>query len=293
MPDKKEIHQQAAHVAHAAPHVAPKGPWYENKRAQMAAKILGVLFAAGFVMWLVFYMPYTATDDARIDSHTIKVANLGASGQLIKVNVKEGDKVTAGEVLAELDHATAEAQLEKATAMANFTATDAKRARAVASQQGMSQQQLDKTQQAANVSAADLKLAQIALDRTYIKSPVDGVVILKSAEEGNILEGNQAAFMVADTEHAWVSANILEKSVRDVKLGQTVYITIDEGGTLTGKITDVRQASASVFSLIPSDNAAGNFTKVEQRIPVKIELDPHPGKDLRVGQSVEIRIKIR
>ncbi len=98
---------------------------------------------------------------------------------------------------------------------------------------------------------------------------------------------------MADTEHAWVSANILEKAVSDVKIGQKVFITVDEGGKLTGKVMDVRRASTSVFSLIPSDNAAGNFTKVEQRIPVKIELDPHPGVDLRVGQSVEIKIKIR
>jgi multidrug resistance efflux pump len=289
MSDKKEVNQHAPHTGAEA----VKEPWYKNKRAQLAFKMLGVLFAALLILWLVAYMPYTATDDARIDAHTIKVANLGASGQLIKVNVKEGDKVTAGEVLAELDHASAEAQLEKATAMSNFASLDAKRAKAIASQQGMSQQQLDRSQQLASASGADLKLAQIALDRTYIKSPVNGVVIQKTAEEGNILEGNQSAFMVADMDNAWVSANILEKVVGDVKLGQKVFISVDEGGKLTGRISDVRKASASVFSLIPSDNAAGNFTKVEQRIPVKIELDPHPNRDLRAGQSVEIRIKIR
>lgn len=290
MPDKK-AHQYAP--AAGARETEKKGPWWKNKRAQIAFKLLGGLFAAGFIMWFFLYMPFTATDDARVDAHTIRAANLGASGQIIKVYVKEGDRVTAGQVLAELDHATAQAQLEKAAAMANFTALDAKRSKAMVSQQGMSQQQLDRAQQTANASQADLKLAQIALDRTYIKSPVDGIVIQKTADEGNILEGNQSAFIVADTEHAWVSANILEKAVSDVKIGQKVFITVDEGGKLTGKVMDVRRASTSVFSLIPSDNAAGNFTKVEQRIPVKIELDPHPGVDLRVGQSVEIKIKIR
>ena len=143
------------------------------------------------------------------------------------------------------------------------------------------------------MAQADLKIAQIAVDRTYIKSPVSGIVVQKSAQEGNILETNQAAFTVADVEHAWVSANIQEKSVNAVKQGQKVFITVDEGGKLTGKVADVRRAAASLFSLIPSDSGAGNFTKVEQRIPVKIELDPHPGEDLRVGQSVEIKIKVR
>ena len=101
------------------------------------------------------------------------------------------------------------------------------------------------------------------------------------------------AFILADIEHAWVSANINEKKVSSVKIGEKVSVKIDEGGTLSGRVIDVRKAAASVFALIPSDNASGNYIKVEQRIPVKIELDPHPGRDLRVGQSVEIKIKVR
>ena len=287
---EKNTHQHAVHAAEPA---ATKGPWYQNKRAKLAFQILGALFAAALISWVIFYLPYTATDDARVDAHTIKVANLGASGIVTKIYVKEGDKVTAGQVLAELDHATAEANLAKARASASFGAIELKRSKAVASQQGLSQQTVDKVEAMNIISQSDLKLAEIALERTYLKSPVDGIVIQKTAEEGNVLEGNSSAFMVADTEHAWVSANILEKAVGDVKIGQTVYVSVDEGGKLTGKVADVRRASASVFSLIPSDNAAGNFTKVEQRIPVKIELDQHPGLELRVGQSVEIRIKIR
>lgn len=286
----KSTHQHAAHAAEPA---AAKVSWWKNKRAQLAFKILGSLFAAALISWLILYLPYTATDDARVDAHTVKVANLGASGLVTKIFVKEGDKVTAGQILAELDHATAEANHAKSRAAASFAAMDLKRTRAIASQQGLSQQSVDKSEQMGAITQADLKLMEIALERTYLKSPVDGIVIQKTAEEGNVLEGNQSAFMVADTEHAWISANILEKAVKDVKIGQTVYVSVDEGGKLIGKVSDVRRASASVFSLIPSDNAAGNFTKVEQRIPIKIELDPHPGVELRVGQSVDIKIKIR
>jgi membrane fusion protein (multidrug efflux system) len=244
-------------------------------------------------MWFFAYMPFVATDDARIDTNVVKVANQGTGNVVIKIYVKEGDVVAAGTLLAELDHKMAEAMLEKSTAQANFAAVDLKRTEAMASQQGISRQQLDKTRQTSLMAQADLKIAQIALDRTYIKSPAAGVLVQKTAQEGNILEMNQTAFTVADIDHAWVSANIQEKAVRHVKEGQKVFITVDEGGKLTGKVADVRKAAASVFALIPSDSAAGNFTKVEQRIPVKIELDPHPGKALRVGQSVEIKIKVR
>jgi RND family efflux transporter MFP subunit len=294
MEQKKEQHAHHARQAH--PQDAPaavKGPWWQNKGAQTAGKIIGGLFVAALIAWLIFFLPYVATDDAVIDADVVKVANQGAGGQIIKIYVKEGDAVKKGDLLVELDHSTAQAMLDRAKAHASFTDTDYKRASAVASQQGMSKQQLDKAQQEAAMAQADLQLAEIALERTYIKSPVDGVVIQKTSIEGNIIETNQTAIILSDTEHAWVTANVPEKSIGAVKLGQKVYINIDEGGSLTGKIIDVRQAAASVFAIIPSDNASGNFIKVEQRIPVKIALDPHPGKVLRIGQSVEIRIKVR
>ncbi len=291
MEQKKEQHAHHGHQAQA--NVESRGPWWQNKGAQTAGKIIGGLFVVAFIAWLIFFLPYVATDDATVDADVVKVANQGAGCQIIKIYVKEGDKVKKGDLLAELDHSVAEAQLERAKAHAFFAATDYKRANAVAQQQGMSKQQLDKAQQETAMADADLKIAEIALDRTYIKSPVDGTVIQKTAIEGNILETNQTAIIIACTETAWVTANVPEKSVGVVKLGQKVYISIDEGGRLTGKVVDIRKAAASVFALIPSDNASGNFIKVEQRIPVKIELDPHPDKALRIGQSVVIRIKVR
>lgn len=288
MTEKNSQHNETIHEQKVA-----KQPWWKNKRTIITAQIMGALFAASFVFWFIYLMPFVTTDDARIDADTIKIANLGATGQIIKVFVKEGDKVEAGTLLAELDHASAEAQLSRVRAASHFATIDLKRTKAIASQQGLSQQSVDKTIQMNAITQADLKLAEIALDRTYIKSPVSGIVVQKVAQEGNILESNQIAFMIVDIEHASISANILEKSVGVVKNGQTVYVSIDEGGKLKGKVVDVRRAAASVFALIPSDNASGNFVKVEQRIPIKIELEPNQINNLRVGQSVEIKIKVR
>jgi membrane fusion protein (multidrug efflux system) len=78
-----------------------------------------------------------------------------------------------------------------------------------------------------------------------------------------------------------------------VRRGQKVYISVDEGGSLTGTVIDVRNAAAAQFALIPPQNAQGNFIKLVQRIPIKVKLDPHPGRILRVGQSVEIRVRVR
>lgn len=102
------------------------------------------------------------------------------------------------------------------------------------------------------------------------------------------------AIEISDVDHAWVSANIEETRIAQVKVGQLVKITVDEGGTLTGHVAEINAATASQFSLLPMENASGNFTKVIQKIPVKITIDPMPNQRLlRAGQSVSVKIKVR
>ncbi|MEI7640656.1 MAG: HlyD family efflux transporter periplasmic adaptor subunit [bacterium] len=273
------------------PHAQVKEAWYKTKRAQDTGKIIGGLFLAAFVYWFIYFMPFVATEDARVDAEIINAENLGASGQVISVSVKEGDMVQKDQILAELDHRMAQANYDKAKAKADMTATDLRRAEAMLN--GISKQSLDRARNDAAAAKADFVITELALERTYIKSPTSGIVIQKTAQAGNLLEGNQVAFTITDIDKAWISANIQEKSVGDIKPGQKVFITIDEGGKLTGKVTEVRKSAASVFALIPSDNASGNFVKMEQRIPIRIELDPHPNTTLRVGASVGIKIKIK
>jgi membrane fusion protein (multidrug efflux system) len=108
-----------------------------------------------------------------------------------------------------------------------------------------------------------------------------------------MLETGQTAFAVADLEHAWVAANIEETKVGAVETGQPVRISVDENGSLAGKVSEIRRAVAAQFALIPADNGSGNFIKQVQRVAIKVALDPHPGRPLRFGQSVEIRIRVR
>jgi membrane fusion protein, multidrug efflux system len=267
--------------------------WWKTRRSKVVGLILGVIALIGFFIWWFNFHPYVSTDDARVDADIIRVANQGASQRIDKVYVEEGDWVARGKSLVELDHRTAEAQLERARARARLTSMDLRRAEVLAIQSGMSQQQLDRIRADSQMAEADMRLAQIALDNTYLKSPVDGIVVQKLAKVGNISETNQAAVTVIDIDHAWIAANIEETDVGLVKPGQKVKISVDEGGRLTGKVLEIRKAAASQFALIPSDNAAGNFIKLVQRLPIRIALDPHPGRILRVGQSVEIKIRVR
>ncbi len=273
--------------------VDEKTPWWKTTRARNAGyTALGVI-CAGVILWYFFFHPYVSTDDARVAAAMVRVANQGAGGRIETVNAVESDHVARGFVLAELDHRIAQARLDLARARARFASNELRRAEGLAAQRGIAPRELEKARSEAQIADAELRLAEVALEYTYLKSPVDGIVVQKLAEIGNILENGQVAFTIAEIDHAWISANIEETSVALVKPGQRAEITVDEGGTLTGRVVEVRKAAAAQFALIPSDNAAGSFTKVVQRIPIKIELDPHPGRMLRTGQSVEIKIRVR
>jgi multidrug resistance efflux pump len=146
----------------------------------------------------------------------VKVVNLGISGQIISIAVKEGNAVSIGQVLAELDHRNAQLSYNIAKSKADLTAVKLSRDEAIMSSQGISKQQLDITKSEYIVSQSNLKMAELALERTYIKSPCNGVIIQKTATAGNVLEGSQVAFTIVDIDNAWISANINEKQVSKI-----------------------------------------------------------------------------
>lgn len=269
------------------------GDWWKHPRSQATFRVALIVVLAAVVVWWFFFHPYVSTDDARVDATLVRLSNEGAAGPLISLYATEGTPVTIGMLLAELDHVQANAQLAKAEARRDLAERQHERLTRLVAGHAAPQQQLDSAVQEYHTAQADVDLAKLAVDRTYLKSSLNGVVVQKTAEVGNMLETGQSAFAVADLEHAWVAANIEETKVGRVKAGQPVKITVDEGGDLTGKVSEIREAVAAQFALIPADNGSGNFTKQVQRVAIKVALDPHPGCVLRVGQSVEIRIRTR
>lgn len=268
-------------------------PWWQTQRTQRVA--LGVIAVAviGTVLWWFLLRPFVSTDDARVAMTLVRVAPANVGGRIEKVNVVEGSHVKAGEVLVEIDHRIPQANYDKAKAKSDLATRELARIQRLAKEGSATPQALDQARASAAAAEEELKLAEVALENTYLKSPFDGVVIQKIAEVGNLLEPGQAAITVADDQNAWIAANIEETSVGLVKVGQPVHISIDEGGELKGKIAEVRHSVASQFALIPSDTGAGNFTKVVQRVPIKVAIESEGDRVLRAGQSVEIKIRVR
>ncbi|HVN67473.1 MAG TPA: HlyD family secretion protein [Candidatus Sulfotelmatobacter sp.] len=281
----------AQHSQHPPQH---HRPWWTRKRVTYFIAAVIVALILGFLLWWLNYRSFIITNDSRIAADIVRVAPVGVGGAIEKVLVTEGDVVKAGQTVAEIDHTIPQAQYDRAKARFELAQIELDRSRGLVSGKYSPARELDNARTNYNIAGAELKLAEVSLQNTYLKSPIDGVVIQKPAEVGNILEPGQVAVVISDVDHAWVSANIEETKIAQVKPGQKVYISIDEGGSLTGRVQEITAATASQFSLIPAENAAGNYTKVVQKIPIKIVLDQHPEiRTLKAGQSVTVKIKVR
>jgi membrane fusion protein, multidrug efflux system len=143
---------------------------------------------------------------------------------------------------------------------------------------------------------ADLDQALLNLQYTKVVAPVAGVVSDRTVEVGQNVAPGQELMKVIPLNDVWVTANFKETQLRDMKVGQPVTLEVDANGRkYRGKIDSIAGASGARFSLLPPENATGNYVKVVQRIPVKIVLDKGENKDqsLRPGMSVTPKVWIR
>jgi len=143
---------------------------------------------------------------------------------------------------------------------------------------------------------ADLDQAELNLQYTKITAPVNGIVSNRTVEVGQNVAPGQELMKVINLDDVWVTANFKETQLRNMRPGQRVTIEVDANGRkYEGRVDSIAGASGARFSLLPPENATGNYVKVVQRIPVKIVLDPGSNKDrqLRPGESVTPRVWIR
>lgn len=140
---------------------------------------------------------------------------------------------------------------------------------------------------------ANLEAAKLDLSYTTIVAPVDGVVTRKSVEVGQVVQQGQGLLMLVPLQNVWVTANFKETQLADVRDGQKAEVKADlSGKTYPGHVDSLAAATGTRMSLLPPENATGNYVKVVQRIPVKIVLDPIPGGNqvLRPGMNIEATI---
>ena len=195
---------------------------------------------------------------------------------------------------------TVEQQQQSASQLAQaIAAKDRDSAAAAAAMRQMAVLQAQSDQADANVKRthAALEQARLNLSYTHILAPVGGVVGARGVRVGNYVSPGTALLAVVPLDSAYVLANFQETQLTNMRSGQQVRITVDSfpGKVLSGTVDSLAPASGVAFSPVAPDNATGNFTKVVQRIPLKILLDRGQPllQRLRVGMSVEARVDTR
>ena len=142
---------------------------------------------------------------------------------------------------------------------------------------------------------ADLILARQQLNYAIVRAPCNGIVSKRAVQEGQYISAGQSLCALVDNENLWVTANVKETQLKSIKIGQEVKIKVDAYPDLdlTGKIESFSGATGAKYSLLPPDNATGNFIKITQRIPVKISINKLPADKAQLlfpGMSVFVKI---
>ena len=203
------------------------------------------------------------------------------------VSPSEMDKLRAAYDLAQAQLSMTGEELKES--QANLMAAKANQGEVV-----MKQRRIEALDGRLEEARAALKVDQLKLEHTTITSPIAGLVAKRVAQVGEVIKPGQTVVVLVDLNQVWVEANLEETKVDRVRLGQSVDLKVDAypQSHFRGKVANIGAAAASEFALIPSSRSAGSFTKVTQRIPIKIEV-LNPDRPLRPGMMVVVGIDIR
>jgi membrane fusion protein (multidrug efflux system) len=209
-------------------------------------------------------------------------ANADATASALKADQEKLAQAQRGVEISKAQLDAAKARVDQARAGIVSAKADTKQ---VVMRQADSQGKIAKVQQA----RAALEAAQLNLEYTTVVAPVDGVVTHKQVEIGQIVQQGQGLMVIVPLQDVWVTANFKETQLRSMKPGQKVEVKVDTyDKTFPGHVDSIAGATGAVLSLLPPENATGNYVKVVQRVPVKIILDPIPPDKaiLRPGMNV-------
>jgi membrane fusion protein (multidrug efflux system) len=238
-----------------------------------------------------------------VDAATARVAEAQANYNRVSKDLERAQMLVQKDEISrqQYDAAVASNESAKATvdaAQANLSAAQSHVSQAIAQLQTagtgpqqvlVSRTKVGSAQALVQLKQAVVNQAQLALDYTSVRAPANGVVSNKSVEVGQTVSPGQPLASLIDIDNVWITANFKEDQLRKMKIGQRVKIHVDAfDRDYDGHVDSFAGASGARFSLLPPENATGNYVKVVQRLPVKIvfEKNQDPGHMLRPGLSV-------
>lgn len=274
---------------------------------------LGVAFALLALVsggyWQLVGSKHVTTDNAYVAADIAQVSSR-STGTVKSVLVTDTQNVKAGDVLVVLDDTDANlafkesaANAERAEAEFERANSNLERRRQLATSGYVSKEELSNFENACKVAKANADLAKAGLEearleveRTVLRAPIDGVIAKREVQLGQRVAAGTYLLAIVPVAQVYVNANFKEVQLVNVKPGQPVELHADIYGsavTYLGTVAGVSGGTGSAFAIIPAQNATGNWIKVVQRLPVRIELDKENlvKYPLRVGLSMHVDIK--
>lgn len=325
--DKIKIDSKPASNNNSADESIDEVPLFKKKRMIIPLLLLLTAAVVGGYLWYMNMQDFVSTDDAYVDANSVSISSK-ILGRIVYLGTDEGDTVKAGEVLVRLDNSDLKAQeasakagfelVQKSIPLAQVNVScaqdDFNRGETQYKSGIITKEQYDhlqKTLEAAKaeynidvskISSAKSQIGVIEsqLNNTTIAAPMDGVVAKRWVLTGDVIQPGQPIFTIYDLKNIWITANLEETKLTHLRLGEPVEIDVDSYPNVkfSGKVFEIGNYTASEFSLIPPNNASGNFTKVTQRVPIKISIDDPTTTSnqqpiLRPGMSVEVSVKVK
>ena len=235
---------------------------------------------------LARYKPLLQKEEISQQQYDAAKANADATASVLRADQERLAQAQRNIEIAKAQVEAARARVAQAQAGVASAKADTKQ---IAMRQADAQGKIAKVQQA----RAAVEAAQLNLGYTTIVAPVDGVATHKQVEVGQIVQQGQGLMVVVPLRDVWVTANFKETQLKNMKPGQKAEVEVDTyGKTFSGHVDSIAGATGAVLSLLPPENATGNYVKVVQRIPVKIVLDPIPPDKaiLRPGMNVDATV---
>src|ERR1700724_3286622 len=235
---------------------------------------------------LARYKPLLDKGEISKQQYDAAKANADATASGLRADQEKLAQAQRAVDIAKAQLLAARARVEQAKAGVSAAHADT---RQISMRTSDAQGKIAKVQQARAVLAA----AELNLGYTDIVAPVDGVATHKQVEPGQIVQQGQGLLVVVPLKDVWVTANFKETQLKKMKAGQKAEVHVDTyGKTFTGHLDSIAGATGAVLSLLPPENATGNYVKVVQRIPVKIIVDPIPEQQavLRPGMNADVTV---
>ncbi|MCW3084276.1 MAG: secretion protein HlyD family protein [Bacteroidetes bacterium] len=239
-----------------------------------------------------------------LNSFSVQQSIVSAKARLTKAEAdfKRTENMFNAKAATQSQYDGAKADLDVATAQYDAAQNQFKSAAAqsqgIRSQAEAQQSQITLAEAMVKQREAELALAAKQLDYATIESPCDGIVTRRAVEEGQFITIAQPLCSTIDNTHLWITANFKETQVEDIKPGQTVDIKIDAFPNLKikGVVQSYIGATGAKFSLLPPDNSTGNFVKIIQRVPVRIDITELPKENIDMlypGLSAFVEVKVK